>query len=207
MRAVRRYGVTHLALPSGADPASGRLATALENARREHEDRRTGTVFWAIPHREWAAFPAQAMAVPDLAAAVAEVARQARTPGRRTAVIETEGDTVPVAPGRIIDVFRGIEELRVVAEAMDDTVLVVNDAYWPGWSAFVDGEEVEIVPADALVRAVPWPRGRHTLVMRYEPPELRAGMVLSVFGLASVAAAALALRARGRRRAGEHGRA
>ncbi|HEY6003154.1 MAG TPA: hypothetical protein VIV57_09780, partial [Anaeromyxobacter sp.] len=198
LRGARRYGVTHLALPSNAHPS-----TALENARAERTDPRTGMTFWAIPHRDWALFPAEAVAVPHLAAALDEVARLQRE-GRRTAVIEAEGE-IPVAPGRVLEISRGREELRIVAEAMDDAVLVVNDAFWPGWRALVDGAEVPIAPADVLVRAVPWPRGRHTLVMRYAPPELRTGLVLTCAGMASLLAAALWLRARARRGIGVEG--
>ncbi|MCM2333869.1 MAG: hypothetical protein NDI82_07960, partial [Anaeromyxobacteraceae bacterium] len=45
------------------------------------------------------------------------------------------------------------------------------------------GVPAPILPADGLVRAVPFPAGRHRLVMRYEPPEVRIGVALSGLGL------------------------
>jgi len=66
----------------------------------------------------------------------------------------------------------------------------VNDAWWPGWVAELDGAPAPILPADGLVRAVPFPAGRHRLVMRYEPWEARAGLALTALGLALTAALA-----------------
>jgi len=40
------------------------------------------------------------------------------------------------------------------------------------------------------VRAVPFPPGRHRLVLRYRPPEVTAGWALSALGLALLAALA-----------------
>jgi len=51
------------------------------------------------------------------------------------------------------------------------------------WEATVDGVAVAIMPADALVRAVAWPAGRHVLEMRYRPPEVTRGLLLSGLGL------------------------
>lgn len=54
---------------------------------------------------------------------------------------------------------------------------VPNDA---GWSAAVDGEEVEIVPAQVGFMAVPVPAGEHEIVFRYTTPGLRLGGLLSL---------------------------
>jgi uncharacterized membrane protein YfhO len=101
----------------------------------------------------------------------------------------------------VLAVARGLESLRVEAEAGADGTLVVADAFWPGWEATVDGAAVPILPADVLVRAVPWPAGRHVLEMRYRPPEVRAGLLVSALGLAALGAwTAILRRARGRDR-------
>jgi hypothetical protein len=90
----------------------------------------------------------------------------------------------PTAPGRVLSVARGREAVAIEAEAAGPALLVVNDAWWPGWMAEVDGAPAPILPADGLVRAVPFPAGRHRLVMRYQPPEVGAGLAVSALGLA-----------------------
>jgi uncharacterized membrane protein YfhO len=104
-------------------------------------------------------------------------------------VLETAA-SYPVAPGRVLSVKREAERLEIEAEADGPAVLVVNDAYWPGWVARIDGAEVPVVPADVLVRAVPFPAGRHRLVMTYAPPEVALGWWCSAVGLAALVALA-----------------
>jgi uncharacterized membrane protein YfhO len=84
----------------------------------------------------------------------------------------------------------------VQGDAPGEAVLVVNDAFWPGWEATIDGAPAPILAADGFVRAVRWPPGRHRLEMRYQPPELARGLLLSLAGLAAVALASWRLRQR-----------
>ena len=78
---------------------------------------------------------------------------------------------------------RGLESLRVEAETAGDATLLIADAWWPGWEATIDGARASILPADVVLRAVPWPAGRHVLEMRYRPPEVAAGLLASALGL------------------------
>ncbi len=96
----------------------------------------------------------------------------------------TVEDFVPrsTSPGRVLRVVRGTERVVVEAEADGEGLLVVNDTWWPGWRATLDGRPVPIVRADFLVRAVPWPRGRHVLEMSYSPPELAAALWITALG-------------------------
>ena len=54
------------------------------------------------------------------------------------------------------------------------------------------------------MRAVRWPAGRHTLVMRYEPPELGIGLALSGAGALLIAVLAGLAIARRSSRVGGH---
>jgi uncharacterized membrane protein YfhO len=95
----------------------------------------------------------------------------------------------------VISVARGTETVRIEAEAVAPALLVVQDAFWPGWRASIDGQPTEILAADYLVRAVRWPAGRHALELSYEPPEIRTGLALSALGgLLVLLLALLALR-------------
>ena len=106
-----------------------------------------------------------------------------------TVAVETS-DPVATSPGRVLRVERGTASLVVEAESEGPSLLVVQDAYWPGWKAAVDGLSTEILAVDALVRGVRWPPGRHRLEMVYDPPGVRRGLWLSALGAALVAALA-----------------
>jgi len=80
--------------------------------------------------------------------------------------------------------------IRVVAPA--DGFLVLSDAYYPGWHAFVDGDERPLLRGDLLFRVVPVPAGLHTVHLRFNPSSLQLGMAVSALALA-VAFAALAI--------------
>lgn len=88
-------------------------------------------------------------------------------------------------------------ELEVeVSEApppFDEAELVIHDAWWPGWRAWVDDDEVA-VGADDLWRAIRVPPGRHTVKMTYRPRHVTLSLALAAWG--AVAIALLCLRRR-----------
>jgi hypothetical protein len=61
--------------------------------------------------------------------------------------------------------------------------LVLTDSYYPGWQAKLDGQPVEIFPADILFRAVQVPAGEHVLLFEFRPRSLELGAVASGAGL------------------------
>jgi uncharacterized membrane protein YfhO len=65
--------------------------------------------------------------------------------------------------------------------------LVLADAFYPGWTATVDGRPAPIAPHEGLFRAVEIPAGEHTVIFRYQPRSLLIGAALSLLGLASAA--------------------
>lgn len=70
------------------------------------------------------------------------------------------------------------DRLMLEAELTAPGFVVIADAYYPGWKAWVDGRPAAIFPADLLFRAVAVPAGAHALELRYHPPSLRYGAVL-----------------------------
>lgn len=65
--------------------------------------------------------------------------------------------------------------------------LVINDAFYPGWSARVDGQQVPVYPAVGWVKAVPVENaGRHSVRLTYEPPLYREGRWLTAVSLVSL---------------------
>lgn len=190
----RRFGVTHLALPlpySLLDRETAQAATA--DGVRVQGDEALGFELWTVPHRPWAFFATAAMPASgpeearDLMLALA-------SGGHEGAVAVETVRTLPVAPGRVLRVSREAERVVIEAESGAPGLLVVQDAYWPGWRATIDGAPASILAADLLVRAVEWPAGSHRLELRYEPPEVTFGLLLTAFGALTIIA--LSLRAR-----------
>ena len=55
---------------------------------------------------------------------------------------------------------------------------------YPGWEATIDGQPVEMVTVNTMMRGVPINNsGVHTIVMSYMPPGFPQAIVLSMFGV------------------------
>lgn len=76
------------------------------------------------------------------------------------------------------------EHIRIAVETPKPAVLVLSDAFEPGWEAKIDGGEVlPIFRANGLVRAVMLPCGKFTVLFSYETPWLLAGGWMSALGM------------------------
>jgi O-antigen/teichoic acid export membrane protein len=93
-------------------------------------------------------------------------------------------------------------ELVIDVYSPASAMLVVSDAYFPGWRAWVasavdaarEPVEVPVFRADGMLRAVPIPAGRSTVRLAYFPLSAKLGLFASfvgVLGLLVVAAYAL----------------
>jgi hypothetical protein len=65
--------------------------------------------------------------------------------------------------------------------------LVVGEHFYPGWQAQLNNGRVEIVQARGLWQAVAVTSGKNELALRYRPPLVEWGGLISVAGLAIVA--------------------
>lgn len=68
--------------------------------------------------------------------------------------------------------------------------LVLTDLSYPGWTAAIDGEPVEMRTFDGWFRAVDVPAGAHTIIWSYRPAYLYWGAAAGVFTLLVLAAVA-----------------
>jgi hypothetical protein len=91
---------------------------------------------------------------------------------------EGELTVVSERPGRL--------ELRLAAS--NATVVVVRDAWAPGWKATVDGANAPVLRADGRHLAVPVPAGPSRVVLSYAPPGLRPGLAIGAAAASVVAA-------------------
>jgi uncharacterized membrane protein YfhO len=56
---------------------------------------------------------------------------------------------------------------------------LLTDAYYPGWTASIDGASAPILRADIMFRALSLPPGRHAIEFRYAPASVRIGLWIS----------------------------
>lgn len=67
-------------------------------------------------------------------------------------------------------------------------LVVLGDAWAPGWSVTVDGRPARPLQADVVMRGVAVAAGEHEIVWRYRVPGLATGALLSALGLAALLA-------------------
>lgn len=57
---------------------------------------------------------------------------------------------------------------------------VFSEIFYPkGWYAYVDGQEVPVIRADYVLRALMLPAGEHEIIFRYDPPIFRTATLIS----------------------------
>ena len=75
--------------------------------------------------------------------------------------------------------------LRTATDARG--LLVLSEAYYPAWKAYVDSEPVPLYVADHALRAVSVPAGEHSVELRYESWTLQAGLAVSLLAYLALA--------------------
>jgi uncharacterized membrane protein YfhO len=65
-------------------------------------------------------------------------------------------------------------------------ILVLSDTFYPGWKAFVDWEETEIMKANTVMRAIIIPKGKHMVKFVYDPVPFNYGLRLGLCTLIGI---------------------
>ncbi len=86
-------------------------------------------------------------------------------------------------PGRAVVLARSQASMSIEVEANQDAVLVVSEAFYPGWTVTVDGDDAPLFPVYYALRGVNVAAGKHEITMRYEPRSFRIGLLVSVCGM------------------------
>jgi hypothetical protein len=102
----------------------------------------------------------------------------------RTAVVESPVlPALDAAPGGAAGSVRtlryGDRELELEVEASGRAFLATSETYFPGWRAWIDGRETDLVMTNAAFRGLAVPAGRHRVRMRFEPRVLWYGAAIS----------------------------
>ncbi|TAK35069.1 MAG: hypothetical protein EPO21_07430 [Chloroflexota bacterium] len=105
---------------------------------------------------------------------------------RRSVVLEGDRPSIlrsdlPATPASIVSA--DAQALTIQAYAVAPGYLVLSDAFYPGWRAYVDGERTEILHANYAFRAVRLEPGEHLVEFRYLPSSYVLGLGLSLVAL------------------------
>lgn len=71
------------------------------------------------------------------------------------------------------------DSIQIAVRAAAPSYLVLDDSYYPGWQAYLDGKPVSILQADYLLRAVQVPAGTHLLTFVYAPLSYLVGIAIT----------------------------
>lgn len=158
-------------------------------------------------------FPAGAVLFRDLQSRPRTAMIYAGRPVERFDPVDLDSYRPPLLEGATLpETDDGREATATVVEDRPDTVsvrvgetrpgvLVLADAYYPGWQATVDGRPTPVLPVDGLFRGVEVGAGEHEVVFNYQPMSLQAGATTSGLSLLVVLIALRPWRNRRRRRA------
>jgi hypothetical protein len=85
--------------------------------------------------------------------------------------------------GDTVDLLKRDPDSIVIDAAMRcKGLVIVGENYDPGWRASIDGRSAPVLEAYSVARAVVVPGGHHRIVMRFRPPSVMLGAVLSGSG-------------------------
>jgi hypothetical protein len=73
--------------------------------------------------------------------------------------------------------------VTIISDSTQDAMLVLSDAFYPGWRASVDGQETKVYRANFAFRAILVPTGHHTVSFVYRPDSFWAGAWISLGAL------------------------
>jgi len=99
------------------------------------------------------------------------------------------------------------DQLALRVETVAPSFVVIADAWWPGWSADLDGAATPIRRVNHSLRGIALPAGTHQLQLRFVPEGWATGVAVTRGALALWIAAALTIVVIGSRRRGVHPRA
>jgi hypothetical protein len=137
----------------------------------------------AVP-RAFAAYAWQPVAGLDAAVAALRghsAAELARRPAIEGAPAAPPGPAPAIAPARITR--SSDDAVTVAVDLARPGYVVLDDLYYPGWSARVDGRPARILAANGAFRAVAAGAGRHVVRFVYRPASVWVGAALTGIGL------------------------
>lgn len=78
------------------------------------------------------------------------------------------------------------QQVTIHASLNGPGILVLTDAYYPGWHVYVDGKEGKILKANYFFRGVALGEGNHLVEFKYEPRMFKIGLWGSILSFAAL---------------------
>ncbi len=72
------------------------------------------------------------------------------------------------------------QTVEIETDMKEDGILVLSDSYYPGWKAYVDGRETEILAANINQRAIILEKGEHKVEFVFKPKSFITGAIISL---------------------------
>lgn len=93
----------------------------------------------------------------------------------------------PLVDGSSVEIT-SYDNSRVELLARMETagLLILGDTYYPGWKAYLDGEQVPIYPSDLTLRSVFVPAGEHELKFVFSPGSFKLGLPITFASFAAL---------------------
>ncbi|MBY0358146.1 MAG: YfhO family protein [Candidatus Obscuribacterales bacterium] len=86
------------------------------------------------------------------------------------------------------------ERLTLTVNCPSINLLVIRDQFYPGWTAEIDGKNTPVIRANLFNRALLMGKGKHNIVMRYQPESFTKGCLIAFLGILLLTALCLARR-------------
>ncbi len=131
--------------------------------------------------------------VADMEAAIAMMKDGGIDPAR-SAVVEG----IPLDAAARLGAYGGVAAIReyrsdtvvIDIDAASPSLLVLTDAYFPGWTAAIDGQAAPIYPTNLAFRGIFVPAGRHEVHFLYRPATFSIGLVIALIAVLALVVAA-----------------
>jgi hypothetical protein len=170
-----RYALVDAGLPQGRDDVVALVNGGREVFRTDNVvvyERQPALHAWIVHDVRTVA---EGEALPLLTSGVVDPRRTALVEGSLPVVAQPDGTAQETAQVTRYEP----EAVTIATKATAPGLLVVSEVYDPGWRAYLDGKQVDLLPTDHVLRGVPIPAGEHTVELHYEPLSLRLGLAIS----------------------------